>query len=90
LSLPNHLLQPYAVWALDVPVEAVVARTDRVAGRPRGGTAIITLSARLNGHPAFGVLNARLRDPVAALLPPPGFARAAATPRFSTYVACGA
>ncbi len=88
LSLPNHLLQPYAIWALDVPVGAVVARTDAVAGRPRSGAAIITLTPRLNAHPAFGVLNARLRDPVAALLPPPGFTRAAVTPRFSTYVGC--
>jgi hypothetical protein len=90
LSLPNHLLAPYAVWALDVPVRAVVARTDPDAGRPRAGAAILTLTPRLNGHPAFGVLNARLRDPVAALLPPPGFVRATATPRFSTYVRCGA
>jgi hypothetical protein len=88
LSLPNHLLQPYALWALDVPPDAVKARTDAVAGRPRGGAAIITLTPRLNGHPAFGVLNARLRDPVASLLPPPGFTRAAVTPRFSTYVSC--
>ena len=84
-SVPNHLLAPYAIWHLDVPVEEVVARTDRT---PPRGVALFTLTRRLNRHPAFGPLNARLRDPALVLVPPPGYSRAAFGPLLATYVAC--
>jgi hypothetical protein len=87
-SVPNHLLQPFALWELDAPVDAVVARTDEEQPAPTSGVALITLTRRLNAHPAYGPLNARLRDPVSVLIPPGGFERAAVTPLFSTFVAC--
>jgi len=87
-SVPNHLLQPYALWHLDLPVGSVVARTDAELGRPGRGVALLTLSGRLNHHPAFGPLNPRLRDPATVLLPPHGFERAAFTPLLATYVRC--
>jgi len=87
-SVPNHLLQPYALWHLDLPVGSVVARTDPKLGRPGRGVALLTLTRRLNHHPAFGPLNPRLRDPVTVLLPPDGFGRAAITPLLATYVLC--
>lgn len=87
-SVPNHLLQPYALWHLDFPVGSVVARTDAELGRPGRGVALLTLTGRLNRHPAFGPLNPRLRDPIAVLQPPAGFGRAAFAPLLATYVRC--
>lgn len=84
-SVPSHLLMPYALWALDVPLEQVVARTDRT---PTSGVAILTLTRRLIYHPAYGPLNPRLKDPATVLLPPAGFTRAATAPLFATYVGC--
>ena len=70
-------------------IDAVVARTDDRRARPGRGVALLTLTTRLNRHPAFGVLNPRLADSAMTLLPPPGFVRSAIpTPRFSVYTRC--
>ncbi|MDQ3631963.1 MAG: hypothetical protein M3417_11985 [Actinomycetota bacterium] len=87
-SVPNHLLQPYVIWDLHTSPGAVVARTDTSRPSPRSGVALLTLTGRLNAHPAYGPLNPRLRDPVTVLIPPDGFLRAATAPLFATYVGC--
>jgi hypothetical protein len=87
-SVPNHLLQPYALWDLDVPVTAVVARTDAEHGQPGRGVALLTLTSRLDHHPAFGSLNPRVQDPTTVLGPPKGFEPAASAPLLATYVRC--
>jgi hypothetical protein len=83
LSVPNHKLVPDARWILDLPVERVIARSEKKPD-PSSGVAIYVLSRFALFRQALTEDN----DPATIQVPPAGWRRAVTSDFYAAYVRC--
>ena len=84
--MPNHKLIPEVRWALDLPVGAVRARSDRSLAPQRGGVALVIATA-IEERPALNVYEVPT-DGTGILAAPPSFHRLAGNRRFAAWGGC--
>jgi hypothetical protein len=86
ITVPNHKLIPEVRWALDLPVGAVRARSDRSLAPQRAGVALVIATA-IEDRPALNVYEVPT-DGTGILAAPRSFHRLAGNRRFAAWGGC--